>query len=128
MVLFVEVPRTNYAILFSYMVFLKNMILDIFVYFQISNIFSTIFKKYVHFFFFEDNLAQHVVISLNQQWRHTQSIQSYCQVSWWSNCLLVFKNPNQLKLFLMMSLVSRQGSRRQDSVWPSGYRNLLLAT
>ena len=90
------------------------MIHDIVVYFQISSMLLSIFlKKYVQFLFsFEDNLAQHVA-SLAQQSCHTQSTQPCSQVSWWSHCWLVFKNPHQLKLFLMMSLCIRAGVQKK---------------
>ena len=79
------------------------MIPDIVVYFSKFQVCFHLFFLNVFFSPFEDNHAQHVVISLAQQWRHTQSTQPCCQVSRWSNCQLVFKNPHQLELFLMMS-------------------------
>lgn len=110
-ILFVEVPCTNYTI--SPIWYFENL------WFQYSCVFSDFkyvfiyfLKKYVQFFSFGDNLAQHIVSSLAYQWRHTQSTQPCCQVSWWSNCWLVFKNPHQLKLFLMMSSCVRAGVQK----------------
>lgn len=65
--------------------------------------FHLFFLNMVSFFSFEDNFAERAVISWAEQWHHTQSTQSFCQVSRWSHCRLVFTEPHRLKLFLMKS-------------------------
>lgn len=88
------------------------MIPDIVVYFSKFQVCFHLFFLRNAFFPFEDSHLQHGVISLAPQWRHTQSTWPWCQVSWWSNCQLVFKSPHQLKLFLMMSPCSRAGVQK----------------